>query len=193
MILSPPSSSAAPPVASTTPAVEDAIGGRPPRPAMDMTDELPAAGLKVEQSEIHPCPDNNAVYGVQSLDDPDIVALIESIRAKGIMDPIHISTDNVIISGHRRRFCALQAGLRVVRVIRWHLSYTDDREAFLNLLVEANTQRKKTVGMLLSEAAMKINPKEAVQALRTERKERDAELARRAAAAEYFKDWRGAE
>ena len=45
--------------------------------AMDTTDESPAAGLKVELSEIHPCPDNNVVYGVQSLDDPDIVALIE--------------------------------------------------------------------------------------------------------------------
>jgi ParB-like nuclease domain len=130
----------------------------------------------VQLSSIRPCPDNNVVYGVQSLDDPDIVTLIESIRAKGIMDPIHISADNVIISGHRRWFCALQVGLREVPAIRNEISYREDRDALLNLLVEANTQRKKTAAMLVHEAAIKINPKEAVQALRTERKERDAEL-----------------
>ena len=57
------------------------------------------------------CPENDGVYEPQSLDDPDIIDLIESIRAKGVLEPIHISADDVIISGHRRRFCALQAGL----------------------------------------------------------------------------------
>ena len=51
-----------------------------------------------------------------------------------------------------------------------------DREAFLKLLVEANEQRKKSAAVQVREAAMRIDPKEAVQALRTERKERDAEL-----------------
>ena len=77
------------------------------------------------------------------MDDPDIAELIKSIRANGLLEPIQISADNVIISGHRRRFCSFQAGLRVVPVIRHPVSYADDRDSFLKLLVEANTQRKK--------------------------------------------------
>jgi hypothetical protein len=109
------------------------------------------------------------------MDDPDILDLIKSIRTNGLLEPIHISADNVIISGHRRRFCAFQAGLRAVPVIRSNLSYADDREAFLKLLVEANTQRKKTAGMLLREAAMKIDPAQAYKDLRREQGEKDDE------------------
>jgi hypothetical protein len=46
----------------------------------------------------------------------------------------------------------------------------------MRLLVEANEQRKKSAGVMLREAAMKIDPKEAVQAMRTERKEAEDEL-----------------
>ena len=91
------------------------------------------------------------------------------------MDPIQISADNVIISGHRRRFCALQVGLREVPAIRNKICYREDRDAFLNLLVEANTQRKKTAGMLMREATMKINPQEAIRDLRIEQMKRDEE------------------
>lgn len=122
--------------------------------------------------DIRPCPENDGVYAAPSMDDPDILDLIRSIRANGLMEPIHISDDNVIISGHRRRFCALQAGLRVVPVIRIRISYADDREAFLRLLVEANTQRKKSPAMLLREAAMTVDPKDAVASLRAEQQEK---------------------
>ncbi len=102
-------------------------------------------------------------------------SLIASIKANGLLEPIQISADSVIISGHRRSFCSLHAGLKEVPVIRKAISYRNDKEVFLKLLVEANSQRKKTLGMQLREAAMKIDPRAAVQALRTERKERDAE------------------
>ncbi|MGC2836155.1 MAG: ParB N-terminal domain-containing protein [Methylocella sp.] len=109
------------------------------------------------------------------MDDPDILDLIRSIRERGLIEPIQISADNVVWSGHRRRFCSFQAGLRVVPVIRSKISYADDREAFLKLLVEANTQRKKTAGMLLREAAMKIDPGRAYEELKQEQREKDRE------------------
>jgi hypothetical protein len=80
------------------------------------------------------------------------------------------------MSGHRRRFSALQAGLVEIPVVRSTISYRNDHEAFMQYLIDANSQRKKSTGMLLREAAMRIDPKEAVQAMRTERKERDEEL-----------------
>jgi ParB-like chromosome segregation protein Spo0J len=108
--------------------------------------------------DIRACPENDSIYAAPSMDDPDILELIESIRGRGLIEPIHISADNVIISGHRRTFCSFQAGLRIVPAIRNKISYKDDREAFLKLLVEANTQRKKTAGMLLREAANEGRP-----------------------------------
>jgi ParB-like nuclease domain len=130
----------------------------------------------VQLSTILPCPENDGIYAAPSLDDPDIIALIESIRKNGILEPIQVSADGVIISGHRRRFCALHAGLREVPIVRNTVSYRNDREAFMQYLIDANSQRKKSTGMLLREAAMRIDPREAVQAMRTERKERDEEL-----------------
>jgi ParB-like chromosome segregation protein Spo0J len=76
----------------------------------------------VQLSMLAPCPDNATIYGAQSLDDPDILSLIASIREIGVTDPIRVSTEGVIISGHRRRFCAFQAGVRMVPVIREPIS-----------------------------------------------------------------------
>ena len=131
---------------------------------------------RVQLCDLTPCPENDEVYGSQSLADPDILSLIASIKDLGVTDPIRISPDNVIISGHRRRFCAIQAGLAEVPTIREPLSYQENHAEFMKLLVEANEQRKKSAGVLLREAAMRVDPEKAVQAARTERKERDAEL-----------------
>jgi ParB-like nuclease domain len=139
-----------------------------------MTKREPESKVElVRLLDIRPCPENDGIYAVPSMDDPDILALIRSIRENGLLEPIHISADNVIISGHRRRFCSLQAGLRMVPAIRGKISYADDREAFLKLLVEANTQRKKTAGMLLREAAMKVDPAQAYEELKQEQREKD--------------------
>jgi hypothetical protein len=137
------------------------------------------ASPKVEHARLLrlcPCPENNGAYGKQSLDDPDIRSLIDSIRKNGLREPIHIDPDNVIISGHRRRFCALEAGLSTVPVIRHHdISYRKDPQAFLRLLPEFNEQQKKTGAMLLREAAMKIDPKEAQEELLQDRMRKDHE------------------
>ncbi len=131
----------------------------------------PAAVVQVQLSAIRPSPENNDVYGELSLSDPDVANLLASIRASGLLEPLRISKDNYLISGHRRRFCALLAGLETVPVIRDPISYANDREAFLRLLIEANSQRKKTSGMLLREAVMKIDPEQAVDELRQERQD----------------------
>ena len=125
----------------------------------------------VPLSSLRPCPENDGLYGAQSIEDPDIVSLIKSIRDIGVTDPIRISTDNIIISGHRRRFCAFQAGVRMVPVIREPISYYVDRQAFLKRLVEANEQRKKSAAMLMREAAMKVDPDQAYEELRREQQE----------------------
>ena len=157
-----------------------------------LTDPLKAEVRQVRLSSIRPCPENDGVYGKQSLDDPDILSLIESIRANGVLDPITISADNVIISGHRRRFCAERAGLRVVPVIRHDISYAKDREAFMKLLVEMNEQRVKTAATVLREAAMKVDPAQAVAEMRQEQKDKEEERLYGSQLSDHFLDLKDA-
>ena len=155
-----------------------------------LTDPLKAEVALVRLSSIRPCPENDGVYGKQSLDDPNILSLIASIRAKGVLEPIQISADNVIISGHRRRFCAEHAGLRVVPVIRHEISYAKDRDAFLKLLVEMNEQRVKTAATVLREAAMKVDPAQARAEMRQEQKDKEEERLYGSQVADHLIDWK---
>jgi ParB-like chromosome segregation protein Spo0J len=65
---------------------------------------------------IVPSPENNAVYSTIAWDDPEIVELARSIKVYGVQEPLLISRDGFIISGHRRRVAALKAGLKEVPV-----------------------------------------------------------------------------
>ena len=78
----------------------------------------------------------------------------------------------MIISGHRRRFCALRAGLDKVPVIRHAITYSKDRDAFMKMWVDANEQREKTAEMRLREAAMKVDPDQAYADLLEEQREK---------------------
>jgi hypothetical protein len=129
----------------------------------------------VPLSSVRPAQENDNVYSSMSLDDPDMQDLIKSINDHGLLEPIHLSSDGVIISGHRRRFASYMAGLEQVPVIRHSVSYQYNREDFLRLLVEANTQRKKTAGMLIREAAMKIDPEQAHRQIKIEQLEQERE------------------
>ena len=93
-----------------------------------------------------------------------------------MLDPIHISADSVIISGHRRTFCARRAGLAHIPAIRHpNVSYRGNKAAFLRLLVEVNSQRKKSAAMLIREGAIKVDPKAAHAQLLRDRKEAEDE------------------
>jgi hypothetical protein len=83
-----------------------------------------------------------------------------------------VTSDDVVIAGHRRLIAAVQAGLETVPVIREAVSYEDDRGAFLRLLVEANSQRKKTPAMLTREAAILVDPEEAIEEIVEDRREK---------------------
>jgi ParB-like chromosome segregation protein Spo0J len=58
-----------------------------------------------------PAPENDDVYSKIAWTDPEIHELVRSIKEHGIQEPLLISRDNYIISGHRRRQAALLAEL----------------------------------------------------------------------------------
>ncbi len=122
---------------------------------------------------ITPAPENDTVYNAIAWDDPDIHELARSIKERGIQEPILISRDGFIISGHRRRMAAQLAELDHVPVRVHPVSRAENRDEFLKLLVEMNSQRIKNASELLHETLVKVDPKEAHQKIVNDRKEKD--------------------
>src|SRR4051812_24507757 len=66
-------------------------------------------------SDIWPSPVNDTLYRPLSPSDPEVLELAESIRAFGLKEPIVVTADGYILSGHRRYLACRLAGLTRVR------------------------------------------------------------------------------
>ena len=124
---------------------------------------------------IRPAPENDHIYDVIQCDDPDIHELARSIKERGVQEPILISRDSYILSGHRRRVAAVLAGLKQVPVRIHPVSRAENRDAFVKLLVEMNSQRIKSLSVLVRESLIKIDPKIAHQKIANDRKAKEWE------------------
>jgi hypothetical protein len=124
--------------------------------------------------EIFPAPENDDVYAALAKNDPEILELARSIRDIGIQEPIIITEDCYIVSGHRRYVAAQLAKLALVPVRVLQISRAKNRKKFLKLLVEMNSQRIKSTSVLVRESLIKIDPKAAHRQIVNERKEKEA-------------------
>ena len=90
----------------------------PPLLSDDDLDLVPELGLvriqTVLLADIKPHPLNDKIYGRVDPDDPDVQALAQSIRDYGVKEPLVLTSDLYILSGHRRRVAAGLAGLEFV-------------------------------------------------------------------------------
>ena len=126
-------------------------------------------------NEIHPASENGLLYDKFSPNaDDDDARLYWSIKAEGIREPLHISADGFILSGHRRFAAAAWLGLTVVPClvaddVIWGSLDADERLAVLALY---NKQRNKSHAELLREALREISPDEAYKKLLQDRIER---------------------
>ena len=106
--------------------------------------------------------------------DEDDYKLYMSIKEEGIREPLHVSTDGFLLSGHRRYAAARMLGLETVPVIVEHnvvfCDLTDDE--ILNILAVYNKQRDKSHAERLREAMQEIDPDEAYTRLLIDRHER---------------------
>lgn len=123
---------------------------------LETINELPLA-------ELTPAAVNDKVYKPVDPRDPGIIALSENIRKNGLIHPIVATTDNVILSGHRRLVACRLAGLTHIPVQRHSMASTDP--SFLELLVSCNIQREKTRDEQLRESVIQTDPEEAYAAL----------------------------
>ena len=73
---------------------------------------------EVSVSLLHPNPDNHKVYDPQLASNPDFQMLCDTMRETGYNEePITITTDCEIISGHRRWSAARQIGMPLLRCV----------------------------------------------------------------------------
>jgi len=124
---------------------------------------LPDGVELVPIGSIKPAPANDKLYRPIDPKDPDIQALAASIRKIGIKEPIVITKDNVVLSGHRRLAAAKIARLKAVPCRREPIMSWDDD--FLPLLREHNRQRVKSLDEVLREEIVSSNPDEAYESL----------------------------
>ncbi|MGC9261574.1 MAG: ParB/RepB/Spo0J family partition protein, partial [Phycisphaerae bacterium] len=79
------------------------------------TIEKPETGLVLFSiNAIQPAPENDKVYAPVNSDDPAFIAFAADIKEHGIMNPLLVSADHYIISGHRRYAAAKACGFRTV-------------------------------------------------------------------------------
>ena len=114
---------------------------------------------------VRPSPENERLYRPIDPNDPEIAALADSIRQYGIQEPLVITADNWLLSGHRRLVAARLAGVETVPILLDPIQRNGNRDKFIELLREHNRHRVKTRDEQLREEIVSINPEETYQAL----------------------------
>ncbi len=121
-------------------------------PRVQSTHSLQACQYEVCTSAIQPAWLNDQLYDPVDPEEPSFLALVESIRERGVLEPIVVSADGYILSGHRRHAAAQTLQLERIPVrIRPDVYFLGDRDEFLRLLASYNRQRVKTTAEQLRE------------------------------------------
>ena len=123
----------------------------------------------VSVKKIKPSPENDKLYKPVNMNDPQTIALADSIREFGVKEPIVITLDGFILSGHRRFAAAKLAGLKQVPVRYENISRSDP--PFVRLLREYNRQREKTLDERLRDEIVSVNADDAYASLVEYRKQ----------------------
>ena len=114
---------------------------------------------------LRPSPENAKLYRPVLQDDPAIIELAESIRRNGVLDPLVITADRFVVSGHRRYVAAQLAGAVTVPCHVLEFRRVDDIDRFVSLLREHNRQRDKSLDEKLREELISVDPDEAYASL----------------------------
>lgn len=125
--------------------------------------------VEIPINRIRPAPENELLYRPVSASDPDVIALAASVRKHGIKEPLVVTLDNYILSGHRRHMAAKLAGLTTILCRRENIRRTDS--GFVEMLREYNRQRIKTGTEIAREEVISADPEEAHRLLVEYRRE----------------------
>jgi len=123
---------------------------------------------------IRPSPENDQLYRPINPVDPQIARLADSIGQHGIQEPLLVTQDRWIISGHRRFAAAGLAGLTTVPCRVAPIVKDADHDQFMMLLRECNRQRVKSFDEILREEVVSVNREQAYRSLIAHRSQRSA-------------------
>ena len=113
-------------------------------------------------SQIYVARENSLLYDNFGIANTDDAALAISIQEKGILEPLVITADNILLSGHRRLASAKVLGLEQVPVRHVDVNFEAlDRNERVELLRLYNQQREKSTGEKVREKLIDINPAKA--------------------------------
>jgi hypothetical protein len=103
---------------------------------------------------IKPSPENDQIYGKIDSNDDMALALAASIKERGLEEPLILTADCYILSGHRRFAICKE----FMKMIPCRIKTDIRREGnpdFMKDLIAYNPQRVKSVGALLREAILR--------------------------------------
>lgn len=123
-------------------------------------------------NEIRPAYENRLLYDAFSPNsDADDRKLYLSIKEEGIREPLHISVDGIILSGHRRHAVARWLDLETIPcIVAEDVVFNDlTADERLSILSIYNAQRDKSHAERLREAMLEIDSDEAYKKLLVDR------------------------
>lgn len=106
--------------------------------------------------DLIPAKVNDLLYRPIQDDDPDLIAMAKSLDRDGVIVPLVITLDGVLLSGHRRRAAAIRAGIESVPVQVYPI-LSSDRD-FLRVLRTCNFQRVKSLEEQVRESIIDADP-----------------------------------
>lgn len=120
-------------------------------------------------SALKPSPENDKLYRPVDPADPDVLALADSMRQHRVLEPLVVTLDGYVLSGHRRLAAAKLAGLKTVPCRMKRIRRTGNTDRFVRLLAHFNRQRTKTFSEKLRETAATIDKNDAYSDMLTDR------------------------
>lgn len=114
--------------------------------------------------------ENDLLYDRFGLANPDDVALAISIRDHGIQEPLVVSNEWVLLSGHRRLAAAKAMGLETVPIRQVDVNFFElSEKERVETLRRFNQQREKSPSEKLREKLLEIDPEKAHTELKRRR------------------------
>ena len=117
-------------------------------------------------AEIKVATENNYLYDSFGIANHDDLALFKSIKEVGLKEPLVITQDHYLLSGHRRISCLKRLRLKTapVRIVDQNFEHLTSNQR-LELLRLYNQQRDKSTGEKIREKMLEIDKKQAYSAL----------------------------
>ena len=108
----------------------------------------------VPVGDIRPSPENSEIYGqLDEHTDPALPMLIRSIERLGLEEPLILTQDHYILSGHRRFYALVKLGWSQIPVRLAAVTRADCQD-YHRLLAQYNPQRVKSVASVLAETLL---------------------------------------